>query len=118
LFNLGAVIGAAVSCGLNWSVKAGHVTDGTYAAFIVLETLGAILCCFLVPSHRIIRSDGTRVQKIVHPSLKSDLIGLWTTLRDDLWVILLFPMFFASNYFYTYQFNGELPLSAVMGNLQ
>lgn len=107
------MIGAAVSCGLNWSVKAGHVTDGTYAAFIVLETIGALLCCFLVPSTEVVRSDGTRVQKVVHPSVKSDLIGLYITLRDDLWIILLFPMFFASNYFYTYQFNGKFTSATI-----
>ena len=106
VFNLGAVIGAAVTAGQNWNVKSGHVTDGTYVAFIVLEAAGAVLCCFLARSESIVRVDGTRVQKVVHPSLKSDIIGLWTTLRNDLWVLLLFPMFFASNYFYTYQFNG------------
>ncbi|KAI1619995.1 major facilitator superfamily domain-containing protein [Exophiala viscosa] len=105
LFNLGAVIGAAVSLGENWSVKAGHVTDGTYVAFIVLEATGALLCCFLTPSDKIIRKDGTRVQKIVHPGLKSDIVGLYKTLVTDPWIVLLFPMFFASNYFYTYQFN-------------
>jgi len=108
LFNLGAVIGAAVSLGENWSVKAGHVTDGTYVAFIVLEATGALLCCFLTPSDKIIRKDGTRVQKIVHPGLKSDIVGLYKTLVTDTWIVLLFPMFFASNYFYTYQFNGNI----------
>ncbi|KAI5925888.1 MFS general substrate transporter [Camillea tinctor] len=105
LFNLGAVIGAAVSLGQNWSVKAGHVTDGTYVVFIVLEVVGALLCCVLTPSEKIIRSDGTKVQNLIHPGLKSDIVGLYTTLVTDPWVILLFPMFFASNYFYTYQFN-------------
>ncbi|KAJ9499751.1 hypothetical protein H2202_004741 [Exophiala xenobiotica] len=105
LFNLGAVIGAAVSLGQNWSVKAGHVTDGTYVGFIVLEAAGALLCCFLTPSNRIIRKDGTKVQKVVHPGLKSDIVGLYKTLVTDPWIVLLFPMFFASNYFYTYQFN-------------
>lgn len=115
-FNLGAVIGAAVTVGQNWSVKAGHVTDGTYIAFIVLEAAGAVLCCFLAPSEQIIRSDGTRVQKVVHPSLKSDIVGLWTTLKTDWWVVLLFPMFFASNYFYTYQFNG-MSIAAMLSSL-
>ncbi|KAK5324186.1 hypothetical protein LTR93_004973 [Exophiala xenobiotica] len=105
LFNLGAVIGAAVSLGQNWSVKAGHVTDGTYVGFIVLEAAGALLSCFLTPSNRIIRKDGTKVQKVVHPGLKSDIVGLYKTLVTDPWIVLLFPMFFASNYFYTYQFN-------------
>ncbi|KAI1082718.1 MFS general substrate transporter [Whalleya microplaca] len=94
-----------VSLGQNWNVKAGHVTDGTYVGFIVLEVIGALLCCVLIPSEKIIRSDGTMVQKVVHPSLKSDIAGLYKTLVTDPWILLLFPMFFASNYFYTYQFN-------------
>lgn len=41
-----------------------------------------------------------------HPSWKSELYGLYETLLSDPYIILLFPMFFASNWFYTYQFNG------------
>lgn len=108
LFNLGAVIGSAVTLGQNWNNKAGSVTDGTYAAFIVLETLGAVLCLVLVPSERVIRSDGSRVEKYVHPGIREEFTGLYRTVVSDPWIILLFPMFFASNYFYTYQFNGEL----------
>lgn len=97
----------------NWDNKAGSVTDGTYAAFIVLETIGAVLCLVLVPSERVVRSDGSRVEKYVHPGIKSEFVGLYRTVVSDPWIILLFPMFFASNYFYTYQFNGApaiLPL--------
>ncbi|KAH8909340.1 MFS general substrate transporter [Coniochaeta sp. PMI_546] len=105
LFNLGAVIGSAVTLAQNWNNKASSVTDGTYAAFIVLETLGAILCLVLVPSDRVVRSDGSRVEKYVHPGIKDEFLGLYRTVVSDPWIILLFPMFFASNYFYTYQFN-------------
>lgn len=41
-----------------------------------------------------------------HPTWKTEILGLWETLRSDSYIILLFPMFFASNWFYTYQFNG------------
>ena len=34
--------------------------------------------CSLVPSDKIVWADGTQVQRAVHPSLKSDIIGLWT----------------------------------------
>ncbi|BDD59002.1 hypothetical protein MAP00_004237 [Monascus purpureus] len=105
LFNLGAVIGAAVTIGQNWDNSSGTVTDGTYAAFIVLEALGALLCCLLSPSEKVIRDDGTRVHRVVHPGLKPLIVGLYTTLATDPWILLLFPMFFASNWFYTYQFN-------------
>ena len=40
-----------------------------------------------------------------HPTWKTEIVGLWETLRDDSYIILLFPMFFASNWFYTYQYN-------------
>ncbi|KAK0917967.1 hypothetical protein LTS16_022740 [Friedmanniomyces endolithicus] len=40
-----------------------------------------------------------------HPTWKSEFIGLWETLISDPWIICLWPMFFASNWFYTYQFN-------------
>ncbi|RJE21910.1 DUF895 domain membrane protein [Aspergillus sclerotialis] len=106
LFNLGAVIGAAIPIGQNWDNSSGTVTDGTYAAFIVLEGVGALLACFLVPSDRVLRRDDTRVHQVVHPGFKAHIIGLYTTLRTDPWILLLFPMFFASNWFYTYQFNG------------
>jgi hypothetical protein len=40
-----------------------------------------------------------------HPTWKSEIFGLWETLRSDPYIIFLFPMFFASNWFYTYQFQ-------------
>jgi len=40
-----------------------------------------------------------------NPTWKTEIVGLWETLRTDLYILLLFPMFFASNWFYTYQFN-------------
>lgn len=40
-----------------------------------------------------------------NPTWKTEIFGLYETLRDDPYILLLFPMFFASNWFYTYQFN-------------
>lgn len=40
-----------------------------------------------------------------HPTWKTEILGLWETLRHDSYIILLFPMFFVSNWFYTYQYN-------------
>ena len=40
-----------------------------------------------------------------NPTWKSEILGLWETFFTDPYIILLFPMFFASNWFYTYQFN-------------
>ena len=82
------------------------VKDGTYIAFIVLMAFGAVLALMLCDGTKIIRSDGTRVVMKKNPSWKSELIGLWDTIKFDPYVILLFPMFFSSNWFYTYQQNA------------
>jgi len=52
-----------------------------------------------------IRADGTRVVRTSHPSWKTEFISLFVALKEDPWILLLFPMFFASNYFYVWQFN-------------
>lgn len=79
---------------------------GTYIGFLVLTFVGGILAWTLVDAKAVVRSDGSRVILMKHPTFKSELIGLYETLKTDPYVILLFPMFFASNWFYTYQFNG------------
>ena len=40
-----------------------------------------------------------------NPTWQSELLGLLEVLKSDVWIVFLFPMFFASNWFYTYQFN-------------
>ena len=40
-----------------------------------------------------------------NPTWKTEVIGLWETIRNDPYIVFLFPMFFASNWFYTYQFQ-------------
>jgi hypothetical protein len=50
-----------------------------------------------------IRTDGTKVTTPRHPSWKVEIYGLWLTLRTDPMIVLLFPMFLASNWFYTWR---------------
>lgn len=59
----------------------------------------------LVDAKKVVRSDGSRVILMKNPTWKTELLGLWETLQSDPYVILLFPMFLASNWFTTYQFN-------------
>jgi hypothetical protein len=104
---LGAVIGSCIPIGTNWSSTSNSaVQDGTYIGFLVLMICGAILAFFLVPPSKIIRKDGTRVQRVNHPSFISEMKGLYQTLFSDPHIIFLFPFFWASNYFYTYQQNA------------
>lgn len=73
---------------------------------MVLTFLGAALAWALVDAQKVIRKDGSHVILMKHPSWRSEFLGLYETFRTDPWVVLLFPMFFASNWFYPYQFNS------------
>jgi hypothetical protein len=96
-----------IALGTNISrTEGGSVNYGTYIAFIVLMGFGAVLALMLVDGNKVIRSDGSKVILKKNPSLTSELIGLWETIRFDPWLIFLFPMFWASNWFYTYQPNS------------
>ncbi|KLO11265.1 MFS general substrate transporter [Schizopora paradoxa] len=105
IFNLGGVMGAAVSLGQNFHSTSGNVKNSTYIVFLILTCVGFCIPMFMADPKKMVRTDGTRVVVPRHPSWKTELWGLWICLRDDPWVILLFPMFFASNWFYTWQFN-------------
>jgi MFS family permease len=105
IFNTGAVLGSLISLGQNAHKTSGAVTTGTYVAFIVLMFLGACLALCLCNAKSILRHDGSKVILMKNPSWSSEFIGLYQTFRDQPWVVLLFPMFFASNIFYTYQQN-------------
>ncbi|CAI4218878.1 unnamed protein product [Parascedosporium putredinis] len=105
IFNFGAVIGSLIPLAQNVGNKDDNVTDGTYAGFIVLTFLGAILSMGLTNAGNIVRRDGSKVIVMKNPSWTSEFLGLWETVVSDPWVILLFPLFFSSNTFYTYQLN-------------
>ncbi|QDS74802.1 hypothetical protein FKW77_002207 [Venturia effusa] len=107
IFNLGAVIGSLVTFGLNFhhGVDDRPVSDSTYIGFIVLTFLGACLSWTLVDAKHVVRRDGTRIIVMKQPTWKTEILGLWETIRSDPYIVFLFPMFFASNWFYTYQFN-------------
>lgn len=107
IFNLGGVIGALIPLGQNIHVRTDStVNDGTYIAFIILMFIGFLLALLLCNANDIYREDGTRVILMKNPTWQSEFIGLYTTLRTEPYIILLFPMFWSSNWFTTYQFNA------------
>lgn len=86
--------------------SAGTVNDGTYIAFMVLMALGFVLAWFLSDSKYVVRKDGSRVISMKNPTWKSELLGLYETLRTDYYIVLFFPLFLVSNWFYGYHFNS------------
>jgi len=107
IFNLGAVIGSLIPLGQNIHVKTNStVTDGTYIAFIILMFAGACLALCLCNANDVVRPDGSRVVLMKNPSWQTEFAGLWETLKFEPFVVLLFPMFWSSNWFYTYEQNN------------
>ncbi|RYN33089.1 UNC93-like protein [Alternaria arborescens] len=97
-----------VQLALNFNTRGGTkaaVTNGTYIGFMILTFFGACLSWTLIDAKHVVRRDGSGVIMMKHPTWQTEIFGLWETLRTDPYIILLFPMFFASNWFYTYQFN-------------
>ncbi|KIJ61148.1 hypothetical protein HYDPIDRAFT_42912 [Hydnomerulius pinastri MD-312] len=105
IFNLGGVVGSAVAFGANFNSESNSVGNGTYIGFMILTLIGVVLPVFLVDPYKVVRDDGTRVAPVRHPSWKTEFLSLFVALKADPWILFLFPMFFASNYFYTWQFN-------------
>jgi len=60
----------------------------------------------LVDARTVVRADGSKVILMKSPTWKSEIYGLYEVFITDPYILLLFPMFFASNWFYTYQFNA------------
>lgn len=105
IFNLGGVIGGLLPFALNYH-RQGPLTDSVYVAVVVLECLGAVLALTLVPSGQVIRDDGshTTVMTLTYKHVGREyreMLGLFT----NRWILLLLPMSFASNFFYSYQFS-------------
>lgn len=60
---------------------------------------------FMTPPSKMHRSDGTRVSPPRNRTWLAEIAGLGVTLYTDPMIFLLFPLFLASNWFYTWQFN-------------
>lgn len=105
IFNFGAVIGLIIPLAQNLNSGKSNVNAGTYVAFMVLMGAGCVLACFLLPMSKVYKSDGTKVMANKYPKLSTELKGLWKVLTTERKIYFMFPMFCASNWFYTYQFN-------------
>ncbi|KAF4435886.1 putative DUF895 domain membrane protein [Fusarium austroafricanum] len=106
IFNMGGVLGSLIPLGGNMDTTSNKdISQGTYIGFIVLMFFGAALALLLCNANDIIRKDGSYVILMKNPTWQSEFFGLYETIRYEPFVILLFPMFFSSNWFYVYQQN-------------
>ncbi|KAF5013126.1 hypothetical protein FDECE_846 [Fusarium decemcellulare] len=105
IFNTGAVIGGLIPLIQNVASTQSSVGDGTYIGFLALTLVGCVSSIALCKTRRVIRPDGSTIAVTEQPTWKSELIGVWKVIHSQPAILLLFPLFFASNWFYTYQFN-------------
>lgn len=105
IFNFGAVLGSLIPLVQNMESGASNVNAGTYVAFMVLMGAGIVLAGFLLPMDKVYKPDGTKVIAKKYPRLQDEFRGMWKVLKTERKIYFMFPMFCASNWFYTYQFN-------------
>ncbi|KAG0210043.1 hypothetical protein BGX28_009720 [Mortierella sp. GBA30] len=106
IFNCGGVLGNVIPLGIQWNdEKAGGASTGSYIGYMVVMTIGALISVLLLPTSKVIRKDGSHVVKIKYSSPISELKSVFALFKD--WRMLaLVPMFFSSNWIYTYQFTA------------
>lgn len=75
----------------------------TQIGFLVLTLIGVSIPMSMADPHKMIRTDGTKVTTVTHRSWKVEIYGLYLTLVKDPMILMLFPMFLASNWFYTWR---------------
>ncbi|KAF9205428.1 hypothetical protein BGZ59_000488 [Podila verticillata] len=106
IFNCGGVLGNVIPLALQWNnPTATSASESAYIAYMVIMVLGAFLTILLLPTSKVFRKDGSNVVKVRYSSPISELKSVFALFKD--WRMLaLIPMFFASNWVYTYQFTA------------
>ncbi|KAG0072980.1 hypothetical protein BGZ90_011723 [Linnemannia elongata] len=106
IFNCGGVIGCIIPLAIQWNdPKANGASTASYAAFMTLMTIGALGSVALLPTNKVFRKDGSPVVKVAYANPTGEFLAVIKLFAD--WRMLcLVPMFFSSNWFYTYQFNA------------
>ena len=71
-------------------------------AFVVIMLFGIVSSFLVLPPNMVVRGDGSIPKLDTSTKIHEELVEMIKVVKD--WRILaLFPMFFASNYFYAYQ---------------
>ncbi|XP_077245609.1 UNC93-like protein 1 [Tasmannia lanceolata] len=115
IFNLGGVIGGFIPFILNYNQsEASSVSDGTYIAFMCFMSVGTVLALSILPPRRVVRPDGTRPSNVKYNSVTKEGMEILKLFLN--WkMLMIVPASWASNFFYSYQFNN---VNGLMFNLR
>lgn len=106
IFNLGGVLGGLLQFGLNYHTAGGSANPISYFAFVCTMVLGAMAApCLLASPSSVIREDGTPVIFQPADSAWVEIKAAVNALNDP-FIRLNLLFYLASNWFYTYDFNG------------
>ncbi|KAK0757316.1 hypothetical protein N5P37_010036 [Trichoderma harzianum] len=113
IFQLGALIGSVIALRIEFHSTLPSISTGVYTTFMIIMLTALLTSWLVLPPHLVVRGDGTVVQPQKSLSPKQEMHEFLQLFKD--WrMVALFPMFFASNYFYSYQgaltaflFNGR-----------
>ncbi|OWM75499.1 UNC93-like protein 1 [Punica granatum] len=105
IFNTGGVIGGLIPFILNYKSQAASVNDATYIGFMCFMTAGTLLSLAILPPRKVIRDDGTRCTNMKYSNISTEATEILKLFLN--WKMLLIaPAAWASNFFYSYQFNN------------
>lgn len=103
---MGGVIGGLIPFVLNYNRReAVSVNDGTYIGFMCFMVLGTLLSAAILHPSKVIRDDGSKCTNIKYSNVSTEFVAILKLFLN--WkMLLIVPASWASNFFYTYQFNN------------
>jgi MFS family permease len=106
IFNMGGLLGGIIQFALNYNQNSEDASAASYMVFVGVMVAGSIFAAFfIVDPSKVVKEDGTQV--VVHPPRSPrEEFGAVASVIFDRNMMLLFVLFFGSNFFYTYQFDG------------
>lgn len=105
IFQMGNLFGSLIPLIQTVNSTGNKVDNSTCAAFLVLISLRAMMASTLSPPRYVRNAEGKKIVVRRNPTCKSEFKEMYRLLRIELWIILLFPSFWASIWFAAYESN-------------
>ncbi|EER19725.1 conserved hypothetical protein [Perkinsus marinus ATCC 50983] len=106
IFNLGGFVGGILQLAINFDTESNTASAASYFVFIAVMILGSLTALVLLRSpSKVILEDGTRAVIAPQKTVRQEFADTASVILDKNMLMLLI-LFFGSNFFYTYVFNG------------